>query len=239
MSNHLKRLVAPGSWHISRKTRKFIAKTSPGPHNASAMPVSVWLRDHTGLARNQKEAKKIIQDRAVIVNGMPARDSHIGIGVFDIISIPKMGRHYRILMNKKGRLATIEISEEDAQSRLCKIRDKTIIRGGKVQLNLLYGANIIGDNSYSPRDSIVVKLTGDDRLKIIDHYPFAVGNMAMIIGGGHSGKIGKITEIRETPGSVPNRVFLEEMGSGESFDTIDDYVFMVGRETTPVTWGIE
>jgi len=239
MSNHLKRLAAPGSWHISRKTRKFITKTSPGPHNASAMPVSVWLRDHTGVARNQKEAKKIIQDRSVIVNGMPVRDNHLGIGVFDIVSIPKMGRHYRVLMNKKGRLTTIEISEEDAQSRLCKIRDKTVIRGGKVQLNLLYGANVIADNSYRPRDSIVVKLTGDDRFTILDHYPFEVGNMAMIIGGSHSGKIGKITEIRETSGSVPNRVFLEDVGNGDSFDTIDDYVFMIGRESTPVTWGLD
>ena len=41
MSDHLKRLNAPDSWHIAKKTTKFVAKTAPGPHNANAMPVAV------------------------------------------------------------------------------------------------------------------------------------------------------------------------------------------------------
>ena len=51
MSNHLKRLNAPDSWHIAKKTTKFITKTSAGPHNANALTVAVWLRDHMGFAR--------------------------------------------------------------------------------------------------------------------------------------------------------------------------------------------
>ena len=31
MSDHLKRLNAPDSWHIAKKTTKFITKTAPGP----------------------------------------------------------------------------------------------------------------------------------------------------------------------------------------------------------------
>ena len=46
MGDHLKRLNAPDSWHIAKKTTKFITKTAPGPHNANAMPIAVWLRDH-------------------------------------------------------------------------------------------------------------------------------------------------------------------------------------------------
>ena len=52
MGDHLKRLNAPDSWHIAKKTTKFITKTAPGPHNANAMPITVWLRDHMGMARN-------------------------------------------------------------------------------------------------------------------------------------------------------------------------------------------
>jgi small subunit ribosomal protein S4e len=210
MSEHLKRLRAPDSWHIAKKTNKFITKTVPGPHNANAMPVAVWLRDHK-----------------------------MGIGIFDIISLPKIGKHYRILRNKKGRHKTIEIDAESAKTRLAKIRGKTTVSGGKVQLNLRYGANILADNRYNPGDSVVISLQPENRFSIIDHFPFAIGNMAMVIGGRHSGRIARITGIHKVSGSVPNRVTLEEM-TGSTFETIPDYIYMVGREVPALTeWGIE
>ncbi len=240
MSDHLKRLRAPDSWHIPKKTNKFITKTAAGPHNANAMPVAVWLRDHMGFALNLKEVKQILGQRDVIINGRPCRDPRMGIGIFDIISMPKIGKHFRVLRDKKGRHKTIEIDAESAKTRLAKIRGKTIITGGKVQLNLRYGGNVLADNRYKPGDSVVLSLAGDDRFTIVDHFPFAVGNMAMVIGGKHSGKIARITRIDKIAGSVPNRVFLADESAGTTFDTIDDYIYMVGRETPALTeWGIE
>lgn len=239
MSYHLKRLTAPVSWHIAKKEEKFVTKTSPGPHSGAAMPVAVWLRDKMGLAGNMKEVKRILNQRQVILNGKPVTDPKLGLGIFDIISIPKIGKHYRVLTDKKGRMVTIEIDAEAAKTRLCKIRNKSIVRGGKVQLNLLYGANLLADNTYHPKDSIVVTLEGENRFAIVDHFPFAVGNMAMVIGGKHSGKVGRINEIRVAAGSIPNRVILQDK-DGETFETVEQYVFMIGRETPAVAeWGIE
>ncbi|TAJ45261.1 30S ribosomal protein S4e [Methanofollis fontis] len=240
MSHHLKRLTAPVSWHIAKKEEKFITKTCPGPHGAHAMPIAVWLRDKMGLAGNMKEVKRILNARQIIVNGRPVTNPKIGLGIFDIISIPRTDKHYRILLDKVGRLTTIEIDAEAAKSRLCRIRDKRYVRGGKIQLNLMYGANILADNTYKPKDSIVLTLgEGEERFRIVDHFPFAVGNMAMVIGGKHSGKVGRITEIRVVPGSVPNRVFFED-AEGATFETIEGYVFMIGRDTPAVAeWGIE
>jgi small subunit ribosomal protein S4e len=240
MSNHIKRLTAPGSWRIGRKANKFITKTAPGPHNNSAMPIAVWLRDHMGLARTKKEVKKILFDRAIIVNGVPCRDPALGLGVFDIVSIPKMDKHYRILLNKQGYFVSIEINEEAAKTRLCKIRNKTTLRGGKVQLNLRYGANLISDDRYKPRDSLVLSIDPEHRFEIVDHFPFAIGNVAMVIGGRHSGKVGRIMSIDPQMGRTPNRVHFEELNTGEKYDTIEDYVFMVGKEQPAVSeWGIE
>ncbi|KUG20394.1 ssu ribosomal protein s4e [hydrocarbon metagenome] len=242
MSNHLKRLASPDSWQLKKKTHTFVTKTAPGPHTGEAMPMAIWLTEHMGLARNRKEVKQILHQRDIIVNGKPCRDLRMGVGVFDIISIPKIGKHYRLQLDKKGRLISIEIPEEAAGIRLCKIRDKTVVSGGRVQLNLLYGANILADNTYRPRDSIVVTLgTGEDRFRIVDHFPFEEGNMAMVIGGKHSGKIGKIVEIVKTPSSQPNRVTLEDAAFGTGFETIDDYVFVIGRRTPSgeIIWGIE
>jgi small subunit ribosomal protein S4e len=231
MSNHLKRLVAPESWRIPKKVQKFVMKTAPGPHNAGGLPVGVWLREHIGIAQNASEARKILHQRDVLVNGRPCRDPQIGLGVFDIVSIPKLGKHYRIQLDKLGNLISVEIPEESAKTRLCKIRNKTVIKGGKVQLNLAYGANILADNTYKAKDSIVVTLgtDGEDRFRIIDHFPFAEGNVAMIVGGKHSGKVGRIVEIIRTASSVPNRVVLVDDSADERFETIEEYIFMVGR----------
>jgi small subunit ribosomal protein S4e len=148
--------------------------------------------------------------------------------------------HYRILRDKKGRHKTIEINAESAKTRLAKVRNKTIVSGGKVQLNLRFGANILADNRYKPGDSVVISLQPDDRFTIIDHFPFAVGNMAMVIGGRHSGRIARITGIEKVAGSVPNRILLADEKTGSTFDTIDAYIYMVGRETPALAeWGIE
>jgi len=240
MSNHLKRLDAPDSWHIAKKTTKFITKTSAGPHNANALPVAVWLRDRMGFARTMKEVKQILSQNDLIVNGRTCRDPKMGIGIFDIIKLPKIGKQYRILRDKDGRHVSIEIDTEAAKTRLCKVKNKTVIKGGKVQLNMRDGANILADNTYKSGDSIVLSLEPETRFKIVDHFPFAVGNMAMVIGGKHSGKVARIVDITKVPGSVPNRVILEDVATKTRFDTISPYIYMVGRETPALArWGIE
>lgn len=238
---HMKRIVAPGSWSIERKVSTYSPAISPGPHNAGALPIAIWMRDHMGLARNMKEVKQILHDRQVVVNGRICNDPHIGIGVFDIISFPAIGKHYIMLLDKRGRFASSEVDAEAAKIRLSKIRTKTTLSGGKVQLNLLFGANLIADNSYRPKDTVVLKLgvDGDSRFEITDHFPYAVGNVAMIVGGQHSGRVARIREVIPVQGSVPNRVSLEELSTGEIFETIEPYIFMVGREEAALgTWGI-
>lgn len=240
MGQHLKRVVAPKSWGIARKTTKFVMKPSPGPHNINALPIAVWLRDHIGVARNLKEVKQILRQREIIVNGRACRHADMGIGIFDIISIPKTGKHYRILRDMKGKHKTILIDAEAAQSRLVKITNKTVIRGGKVQLNLRDGSNIIADNQYKAGDSIVLSLKESEKNKIIDHFPYQAGNMVMVIGGKHSGNIARVTERITVNGSLPNRVILKDEESGETFETIDEYVVAVGREKAAIdSWGIE
>jgi len=240
MGQHLKRVVAPKSWGIPRKTTKFVMKPSPGPHNTNALPIAVWLREHIGVARNMKEVKQILRQRGIIVNGRACRHADMGIGIFDIISIPKTGKHYRILRDVKGRHKTIAIDSESAQSRLVKITNKTVIKGGKVQLNLRDGSNVIADNSYKAGDSIVLSLKDGEMNKILDHFPYQTGHMVMVIGGKHSGSIARVSERITVHGSLPNRVILKDEETGDSFETIDEYVVAVGRDKPAVdNWGIE
>jgi len=240
MSDHLKRLNAPDSWHIAKKTTKFVTKTAPGPHNANAMPIAVWLRDHMGFARNLKEVKQILNQNDVIINGRPCRDPKMGIGLFDIVSLPKINKFYRILRDKNGHHVSIEIDADAAKTRLCKVKNKTIIPSGKIQLNMRDGANLLADNTFKPGDSIVLSLEPETRFNIVDHFPFAVGNMAMVIGGRHSGKVARIIDIIKMHGSVPNKIILDDETTKTRFDTISPYIYIVGKQTPAIaTWGIE
>jgi small subunit ribosomal protein S4e len=193
-----------------------------------------------GFARNLKEVKQILHQNDVIINGRPCRDAKMGIGIFDILSLPKINKFYRILRDKNGRHVSIEIDAEAAKTRLCKVKNKTTIAGGKVQLNMRDGANLLADNTYKAGDSVVLSLEPETRFKIVDHFPFAVGNMAMVIGGRHSGKVARIVDIVKMPGSVPNKIILEDEVTTTRFDTISPYIYMVGRQTPAIAaWGIE
>jgi small subunit ribosomal protein S4e len=64
--------------------------------------------------------------------------------------------------------------------------------------------------------------------------------MAMVIGGRHSGKVARIIDIVKMPGSVPNKIILDDESTKMHFDTISPYIYMVGRQTPAIaTWGIE
>jgi small subunit ribosomal protein S4e len=93
---------------------------------------------------------------------------------------------------------------------------------------------------YKPGDSIVLSLEPETRFNVIDHYPFAVGNMAMIIGGKHSGKVARILNIVKVPGSVPNKIILKDEATDATFDTISPYIYMVGTTAPAIAkWGHE
>lgn len=243
MGDHQKRLTAPEPWGIAKKKYKFITKTAPGAHNTQALPLAVWVRDQMGFARTLKEVKKILNDRQVIVNGRVCKDPRSGIGLFDVVSMPALNKNFLILRDNKGKIVAKEIPPEQAHTRLCKVKNKTVVGDGKIQLNLRQGANLLSDAPVKPNDSIVVTLGSETdpsvpRFTIVEHYPMNVGNYAMVIGGRHRGRTGKVVAIEKQPGSISNRVFLEDGKDGTRFDTVQRYVFMIGTTAEAASrWG--
>ena len=57
--------------------------------------------------------------------------------------------------------------------------------------------------------------------------PKELGNLALVIGGTHSGELAIINEIKKVRSGRHNMVLLEKK-DGTSFETIEDYVFVVG-----------
>jgi len=226
MSKHQKRISAPRSWPIQRKEHYWTVNPIPGAHPARhSIPLLLIIRDLLDLADNTKEAKRVLHEGNILVNGKERKDYRFPVGIFDIISIPKIEKHYRVLTDKKGKLTFTEIKEEDSKTKLCRINNKTIIKSGKVQLNLHDGRNIIGSNELKTKDSVIVSIPEN---KIIEKYAFSEGNHAMVIGGKHSGEVGKIESIKEIRSSSPNMVIISQ--DDQKIETIEDYVFVVGED---------
>ena len=233
-----KRMSAPTAWQLAKKEKKYVVSVAAGPHDGSALPIGVWLRDHMHLAENTKEARKILHDRQVVLNGHIVTDEHLGIDVFDIISFPKINKHYLILVDAKGRQIEQEIPEQAANVRLVKVANKTTIRGGKTQINLTCGANFISDFACNGKDTLIVGLTGDDRFKVHEHFPYGKGALALVIGGQHTMKVGTIEQIYVQHSSLPNRVILKGT-DGTTIETIEDYLYIIGKDTSYLeNWGV-
>ena len=225
MGRHQKRRAAPISWPVERKTHAWSVGANAGPHSKeTGIPLLTVVRDMLKIANNSKEAKKIINEGNVLVDGIARKDYKYITGLFDIISLPVVNEHYRVLLdaNNKFRL----YKESAGVSKLCRVNDKTIVRKGAVQLNLHDGTNILASNDYRTFDTLIMSIP--DR-KITKHLPYKTGNLALVVGGEHSGEIGKIKQIRKVRGSGTNMVVLS---NETEFETIEDYVYVIG-ETAP------
>jgi len=226
MSNHQKRLSVPKSWPVERKTATFTAKAGAGPHGEAGVPLVVVLRDVLEYVDTTKEAKYAAHHDGVLVNGDTVRDVNLPIGMFDILGFPDRDEYYRVFPDEGGRLALTEIPAADADGKLAKVTDKTLVSGGDVQLNLHDGHNVVVDeDEYEGNDSVVVALDSDE---ILAHFPYEEGALVTAVAGQHAGEIGDVVEITVSPGSADNTVEVET--SEGSFETVEDYVFVIDEQ---------
>ena len=176
------------------------------------------------LVNSSKEAKRILHDGSVMVDGNIVRDYRFPVGLFDVITMPKNDTSYRVILDRKQRFMLHKVT--DSGIKLYRITDKTNVKGGATQLNLHDGSNIISDEfSYRTSDSVLVSIP---ERKVLQHFVYKPGNLALITGGAHSGELATIKEIKKVRSSMPNMVSLQ---STYDFETVEDYVFVIGKNT--------
>ncbi len=229
MSDHMKRLAAPRSWPLKRKVSIFIAKQSPGAHSIEdSMPAVTVLRDMIEACDTAREAKRIIGNRELFVNGKAVKNPKAPIGFMDAVSIPKMDLYYRMFITDKGKLTLVPISKDEAAWGVYKILDKTVIKDGKIQVNLAGGRNITLDkNEYKCGDSLKIEYDGQ---KIVESYPFAEGSTALIKDGAQSGKVKTVKEVKVIRSSAPNVVVFSD-----NTETIVDNCYIIGADKPAIT----
>ncbi len=228
MTQDLKRLNAPKSWPVPRKSNVWVTSPNPGPHPLErCMPLSVVLRDLLKVADTAAEAKKILSAKRVLVDGKVVTEEKFPVGLMDVVSLVPSGKHYRALLDNRGRFILVEIGEDRVKWKLCRIENKTYVAGGRLQLNLHDGRNILVDtDSYKTGDVLKIELPSQ---RILDAYKLVQGNVAMIISGSNAGQINVVEEQVEERSTAPNLVRFKN-----GILTIKDNVFVIGNKTPEI-----
>ncbi|MHA1983214.1 MAG: 30S ribosomal protein S4e [Candidatus Hodarchaeales archaeon] len=233
---HQKRLSAPSIWPIHRKGSKFVTKISAGPHSKdTGMPLIVLLRDVLNVGQTRKEIKRIVSMRSVLVDGRARTNDRFPVGHMDIVELPLNKSFYRIQLHTSDKLLPVEIDEKEKDVKVCKVIGKRNIRGGKTQISLHDGRNIILEkddnriNQIKGMSSIKIKVPSQE---ILDVFNLEEDARAMVTEGRHRGRVGKIVDISQRYGPKASEVtFIDEDGGEDAeFRTALEYVFVVGPD---------
>jgi len=228
MKKHIKRMAAPSSWAIPRKTSYWVTKPRPGPHGTSeSMPLLAVVRDMLKLCDNSREARFIIGGRGVIVDGKIVTDYKYPVGLMDVVTLVKTKQNFRMLVDYKNKLQLVAIDEAEKDWKLARIDNKTSAKKGKVQLNLHDGRCImLSKDQYKTGDVLKIELPSQ---KVMKAYKLEKGNLALLVGGSHPGTIQTIEDYLIRRGSASNLVTFKE-----GFSTVKENVFVIGEKAPEI-----
>jgi small subunit ribosomal protein S4e len=239
-SSGLKRKPAPRFWPIHRKEFTWAVKPASGPHSIEkCLPLAIVLRDVLGFAQTRKEAKTIVAQGSVYVDGKMRRTDNFPVGLMDVVSIPASGKNFCVLPSYKGLIFN-PIKDEEAKFKLCRIEDKTVVDNGQVQLHLHDGSNVLvkiadpknpQEDVYKTLDTLKISLP---EKQILEHTKMKEKDFGIITGGKNVGKFGKIVEIEKAEGKKRRHALVTiEDERRRRYQTTLNFVFAIG-ETQPL-----
>jgi len=235
-STGLKRKPAPRFWPIHRKEFTWVVRPSAGPHSLEhCMPLAVILRDVLGFAQTRREARMIVSQGMIQVDDKVRRKDDFPVGMMDVVSMPEMDIHFRVLPFSKG-LMLHRITKEESAMKLCRIEKNRTVREGHASIQLHDGSNLLVEASdtdssiedtYKTLDTVKIALP---EKQILEKVEMKTKVRALITGGKNIGKQGTIAEIEEAKGKKRrNTLATIEDDDGNTYQTVLDFVFAVGK----------
>jgi small subunit ribosomal protein S4e len=208
-SSGLKRKPAPKFWPIHRKEFTWTVNPTSGPHPlAKCIPLAIVLRDVLKFAETRKEAKTIVAQGKICVDGKVRRRDDFPVGLMDVISLREVGKNFR---------------------------DKTVTNKGQIQLHLHDGSNLLvkvtdpknpQEDVYGTLDTLKV---GIPEKQVLEHTKMKEKDFAVITGGKNVGKFGRIIEIEKAEGKKRrNALVTVEDEKGTRYQTTLEFIFAIG-----------
>jgi small subunit ribosomal protein S4e len=198
---------------------------------STAIPLLLIVREMLQLARTRREAKVMLSEGHLKVDGKTRRNDDFAVGLMDVIEVPALEKAYRVLPTPHRVLRLHAITGDETGFKLCKVTNKVSVTGGHTQLNLHDGRNILLPASDAVEDAVTTR----DVLKIaiptneiLDRIKFEKGILAIVCSGKHLGRWGEIVSASTGKGLHTPTVTLRD-NEGQLFETIIDYVFPVGK----------
>ena len=232
--NKMKRLAAPRSWDISRKSNRFVFKPLPGPHPmAAAYPLGVVIRDLASMARLSKELKLMMKAGKVRVDGKERKTPRFPVGLFNVVSVPLEGVDFRLVPSPKG-LSLAKVDADEAKKKLCSVSTKVKVKGGHVQYGLHDGRSILNDDmDLSLGDAVLIEVPSQ---KVLGEAKLAKGSLGLVLTGERAGQLGRIADVKK--GTISREKMVKiTLPSGEA-EIPSRLVFPVGTDAPMITVGV-
>lgn len=228
---HMKRMAAPSHWMLDKLTGVWAPKPSSGPHKQrECLPLIVLLRNRLKYALNFTEAKIIMIQRLVKVDGKTRTEHTYPAGFMDVVTLEKTKENFRLLYDTKGRFVVHKITKEEAAYKLLRVKD--VAKGPKgVNYCVTHDGRTIRfpDPEIKTNDTVVFDIASG---KITDFCKFEHGNVCMLIGGNNIGRVGTITKFELHHGSF-NIIHLVD-AEGHHFATRQQNVMVIGKGEKPL-----
>ena len=210
-----------------RKTVYITRPLSSGHKLERNLPLMVILKEVLKFARTSKDARYMIAHKSILLNGERVKEKRRAVGFLDVLSFPDLQKSYRMLIDRRGNLIMHEVSGEEAGYRPSKILNKTIIPGGKIQVNLDDGRNLLADKAsgYATRDTLVISF---EKRAVLKRLPFAKGMTAYITLGKHQGMIGILEDFAAGQAKVRT--------PDKTVTTPTNAVMIVGEKASSITF---
>ena len=216
-----KRQMIPRVVKIPRKEYFWGVSATPGAHKKDeSIPLLHLLRDYLKLGDKEREIARILTNGLVSVDGRIVKEKRYAVGFMDLVSVPSIKKHYRIVYDRLGRLIPVEENEESSKIKPRKLVNKVTVNGGKTMLVFHDGVNKLSDIEISTGDVAVFNL---EKKEIENVVRLKEGAKVFLTGGNHVGTISTVKSVEVSKSSRANLVQMEE-----DFATVEDYVFPIG-----------
>jgi small subunit ribosomal protein S4e len=225
-SKKLKRQMAPQFWGINRKNKRFVITVKPGPHKKEfSIPSAVFLRDTLKIVTTLREAKSSIYGGKVKIDGVVRKSLHHAIGLMDVVELQDVSDVYRLVPTDGRLLKPVKINESEKTKKIVRVKSKSTIKNGKMQIGFHDGRSTISDTQVNVGDSCLIQIPD---MKILEVLKLEKDAHVLVTRGVNAGKIVKIETVEDGTFILPKRILLslEE----RKIEIPADVVMVIGKE---------
>lgn len=232
--SQLKRVASPRTWPIERKgSPRWIAKPMPGAHTLdNCLPVVFLIRDMLKLAKTAHEVKRVFKESEIMINNVRVKDLTESVGLFDVLTITPLNKHYRLVFTNRNKLILVEIKKDEASVLPLKVRSKSTLKNKNMQVNFYNGWNVLSKEKYAIDSTVLFDLS---KKRVGKEISMKKGAKVVLVSGGHVGQLAELIDIKQEGALKRKNIATLKGSDGQEFATSANCLFVVGEKSPEFT----